>query len=245
MYVPQNDQQEQRKATLRGGGGGASTLSTVQGTADSTASTNVVGGAGGGGPLDSTVSSFPAARAGAGSKSAAATTSDLPAQRPRPYETLLANSFMEFDGDRRLHGRSGGRGGGGGGGGGVVSARPHTAGSHYAGRGWRKQPLTTASTAHSKPIGFQATSTNHGGEECPAGKCWQDPQHHQRQQSQPRVERRPSTAGAGTGGVPGVLARLGGYEKVTIHSQMLFIWWGEEWRGGGGGVLFFFFSLAF
>ena len=183
------------------GGGGASIVSTVRGTADSATTSNVVCGEGNG-PFDVTVSSSPAARAGANSTSAA-TTSDLPAQRPRPYETLLAKSFVGIKDGWGLRGRGSG-GGSGGSGGGVISARPHTAGSHQRRGGSRRQPL-----------GFQVSNTTRGGEESAGGKYRQELQI-QRKQLQPRVERRPSTEGAGTGGVPGVLARLGGYEKVTL-----------------------------
>ena len=76
----------------------------------------------------------------------------------------------------------------------------------------------------SNTLTFQASNNIRREEEFAVGKYRLGAQQHRQQQNllpKTRVQKRPNTAGAGTGGVPGVLARLGGYEKVTVNIPKL------------------------
>lgn len=115
----------------------------------------------------------------------------------------MAGSFEEFGGGRRLRG--------GGCSWGSSDARPRTTGSHR-GRAADRRPWSSSPIADTKSIAVRMNNvarSEEGGKE----QCGQDSR--QRQQQIP-AKRRPKTAGAGSGGVQGVIARMGGYEKVIV-----------------------------
>eukprot|EP00752_Nemacystus_decipiens_P007019 g6297.t1 len=205
--------QEQRKANMRGG---ASTSSTARGTDTATSATNLANSEGE--RIDDAFDSGPSAHAGptTGAAVAGPASSDPAQRQPHPYEALLAGSLEKFENDHR------GPGGGGGGGAGRSSVRPQTTGgtrnvSHH------KRPPSSGPSSRRKPLGARggndgaALRDEHGGER-------EDRWREKGQQSQPRA--RPKTAGAGSGGVQGVLARMGGYDESAFRE------FGGDGRGG-------------
>lgn len=207
--APPQKRQEQRKANMRGG---ASTPSAVRGTDTANSATIVVNSEGE--PTDDAFASSVSALVGAtGIIGATPERSDPAERQSRPYEALLAGSLEKFE--------SGHHGRGGGGGAGRSGVRPQTTGGTWKGSQLRRPP---SSGPNSRPKFLGARGKNDGNdltEEDAGGE--KDRWREKGQQAQPRARprARPKTAGAGSGGVQGVLARMGGYEEVGDHSSVL------------------------
>lgn len=195
---PKSKLKEQRKAKMNGGG--ASTTSSGRGIDPAPSATN----GGEGEPRDdyaiaATAPASPGTAAAVAAPSATAsvaTTADRGgAQRSsRPYEALLAGSLEKFEGGHHRHG--GGDGGGSGG------AMAQTSGGNPK-RGARDgRPLSSGGKPRFNTIGGR-------GKDPEREESWRQ------KEQQTRAKARPKTAGAGSGGVQGVLARMGGYEKVS------------------------------
>lgn len=129
----------------------------------------------------------------------AAPVSSDPAQRQsRPYEALLAGSLEKFESDHQ------GRGGGSGAG--RSGVRPQTTGGTWKGSKQRR-PLSSGPNFRPKSLGARGENDSNVLKEEDGGG--------REEKTRPRA--RPKTAGAGSGGVQGVLARMGGYEEVIVH----------------------------
>ncbi|CAN0086536.1 unnamed protein product, partial [Ectocarpus fasciculatus] len=201
--------QEQRKAKMNGGG--ASTTSSGRGIDPAPSATN----GGEGEPRDDyAITATAPASAGTAAAVAApsatasvATTADRGgAQRSsRPYEALLAGSLEKFEGGHHRHG--------GGDGGGSDGAIAQTSGGNRK-RGARDgRPLSSGGKPRFNTIGGR-------GKDPEREESWRQ------KGQQTRAKARPKTAGAGSGGVQGVLARMGGYEKSVFRE------FGGDGRGG-------------
>ncbi|CAB1110309.1 unnamed protein product [Ectocarpus sp. CCAP 1310/34] len=191
---------EQRKAKMNGGG--ASATSSGRGIESAPSATN-----GEGEPRDDhAIAATGPASAGTATAAAVAApfapasvaaTADRGAQRPsRPYEALLAGSLEKFEDDHR-HG-DGSRDDGGSG----DATEKASAGSRARGaRGGRPLSSGGKPTCRFNTIGGR-------------GKDVEREENCRQKKRQTRAKARPKTAGAGSGGVQGVIARMGGYEKV-------------------------------
>ncbi|CAM9615190.1 unnamed protein product, partial [Ectocarpus sp. 13 AM-2016] len=206
--------QEQRKAKMNCGG--ASATSSGRGVDSAPSATN-----GEGEPRDdhATAATGPASAGTAAAAAAAvaapsapasvAATADRGAQRPsRPYEALLAGSLEKFEGDHR-HGHGGGDGGGSG----DATAKASGGSRARGARGGR--PVSSGG----RPT-FRFNTTGGRGKDVEREESWRQ------KERQSRAKARPKTAGAGSGGVQGVLARMGGYEKSVFRE------FGGDGRGG-------------
>ena len=238
---------EQRKANLRGG---TSTSSTARG-ADSTApGSNPANNEGE--LVDNVFASVAGSSAGnaaaaAGIAGAAATPGSDPAQRQqsRPYEALLAGSIEKFEN------------------GGATTAavragvRPATSGGTRNNSG-RRRPLSSGPASRSKPFaGARDENNSSGNGNGNSGGCGEHEgggaaareERRLEKERQARKKARPRTACAGSGGVQGVLARMGGYEKVRTRlacqcyegkrQRMVTMRWlsgAERELPGGGGT---------
>ncbi|CBN77383.1 hypothetical protein Esi_0053_0077 [Ectocarpus siliculosus] len=205
--------QEQRKAKMNGGG--VSATSSGRGVDSAPSVTN-----GEDEPRDdhAIAATGPASAGTAGAAAAAAVaapsapasvtaTADRGAQRPsRPYEALLAGSLEKFEGDHR-HGHGGGDGGGSG----DATAKASGGSLTRGARGGR--PLSSGGKPRFNTIGGR-------------GKDAEREESCREKERQTRAKARPKTAGEGSGGVQGVLARMGGYEKSVFRE------FGGDGRGG-------------
>lgn len=178
--------------------GGASTTSSGRGADSAPSATN-----GEGEPRDDhpIAATGPASAGTAGAVAAPSATASVAAaaergaqRSSRPYEALLAGSLEKFEDGRLRHG-----GGDGGGSGGVTvqaSGGKRTRGSRDG------RPLSSGGKPRFNTIGGR-------GKDVEREEIWRQ------KGPQTRAKARPKTAGAGSGGVQGVLARMGGYEKVS------------------------------
>lgn len=199
--------------------GGPNASSTARGTDTATTSATTPPLKSVGEPVDEAFAPAPSASArtattgagagagsGAGAGAAGATaaaSSDLAQGLPRPYEAFLTGSLEKFESGE---GNAAERGG----------ARPQTTGG--SGKGGSQERRPWSSGYRSQPKSLEARRSGKGtasGEEDGGRKeeRWKE------KDQQPRAKGRPKTAGAGSGGVQGVLARMGGYEKVTIGTE--------------------------
>lgn len=146
----------------------------------------------------------------AGADVAAATVASDSVQLLRPYEMLFTGLSDDFADCRRFHGRDfcGGEGRVG------IRDRPRTSGGLRGGR----RSLSPSPKTNLEPRGSRVDAIIRGEEAQCRGFSSQDPRQ-QEQQKQMRATPRPKTAGAGFGGVQGVLSRMGGYEKVTKNKR--------------------------
>lgn len=209
QHAPLTNGQEQRKANLRGG---TSISCTARGTDSATSSPNLVTSEGE--PTADALASFTpgfgttGTTTTAGVVEAAAATSDPPLRQSRPYETLLAGSLEKFEDYHQ------GRGGGTG----RSDVRPQTTGGDWKGS-QKRRPLSSGPNSRSRfpgARGEDGRSVPRGGDGGGMENRWKE----KGQQARPRT--RPKTAGAGSGGVQGVLSRMEGYEEVSVHP-----YWGQ------------------
>ncbi|CAN0177537.1 unnamed protein product, partial [Ectocarpus sp. 4 AP-2014] len=204
--------QEQRKAKMNGVG--ASATSSVRGVDSAPSATNGEGelrddhAIAATGPASAGTAAAAAVAAPSAPASVAA-TADRDAQRPsRPYEALLAGSLEKFEGDHR-HGHGGGDGGGSG----AATAKASGGSRARGARGGRPLSSGGRPSCRFNTIGGQ-------GKDVEREESWRQ------KERQTRAKARPKTAGAGSGGVQGVLARMGGYEKSVFRE------FGGDGRGG-------------
>lgn len=200
------------------GGGGTNASSTARGTDSATSATNPVNSEGE--PVDDAFTSVAAAAAGTtvggggggGVVGAEAPPGSDPAQRPqpRPYEALLAGSLEKFESGHQSRATGGGSG--------TVraGARPATTGGTRRSSSQRRRPLSSGPASRSKPL--ERGENNGGGDGGEEGRGAAAREERRLEKTwQGRKRWRPRTACAGSGGVQGVLARMGGYEKVTVR----------------------------
>lgn len=190
--------------------GGAST-----GTDTVTSATNLANSEGD--PTDDAFASGASAHDGPanGAAGAAPAGSDLSHRQPHPYEALLAGSLEKFECDHQ----------GVGGGAGRFGVRPQTTGGTWNGSRQRR-PVSSGPSA--RPKSLRARGESDGYALIDEGGGGRDDRLKEKGPQQSRPRARPKTAGAGSGGVQGVLARMGGYEEVGAYPC---------WHGGPAGRL--------